>query len=135
MLKVTDQQIGEAIVDSGGIVVRIAERLNVSRTTIYLRLKASEELAELLGEEREATLDLAESKLIELIKAGDGPAIRFYLRTMGRHRGYTTRVEVEGRLEHSGQIQVYLPDNGRGDQPAANHNPSAGPWPKRDRGE
>lgn len=50
-----------------------------------LRLVREEALGELL--------DLAEAKLVELVKAGDLRAITFVLRTLGRDRGYSERME------------------------------------------
>lgn len=42
------------------------------------------------------TLDLAESKLVSAIGEGDMKSVFFFLRTKGKHRGYTERVETTG---------------------------------------
>ncbi len=70
-------------------------------------------LAAALENEREATLDLAESKAIELIKEGDSSMIRFFLATLGKHRGYVTKQEVSADVSATGGVVIFLPDNGR----------------------
>lgn len=102
-----------AISGSGGVMTTIAERLNVHRATVWRWSKEDEEIAEAITEELESTLDLTESKLLKLIREGDGPSIRFLLTTKGKHRGYTKKIEMDGNLQHGGQVSVYLPDNGR----------------------
>lgn len=102
-----------AISGSGGVIREIADRLNVNRVTVWRWSKENSEIAEAIQEELESTLDTAETKLIELINEKDGASVRFFLATKGRHRGYAKKIEMEGQLNHSGQVQIYLPDNGR----------------------
>jgi hypothetical protein len=52
-----------------------------------------------------AILDLAESKLLELIESGYFPAIKFLLVTKGRSRGYTEHLNITTDiLPHSARI-------------------------------
>lgn len=105
----------DAVKGTGGVLVEIARRYGVSRKTLWQWRKERPELLEIIAEEREEMIDRAESKLLEIIGEGDVSAIKYYLSTQGKERGYTTRTEqkIEGEVEHSGGVTIYLPDNGR----------------------
>ena len=53
-----------------------------------------------------------------MIKEGDGPSVRFFLRTVGRHRGYSERLVVEQtpepaqrpRVDMSAALRALSPD-------------------------
>lgn len=114
----------EAISGSGGVIQAIAERLGVTRAAVYKRIRSNPGLQAALKEESETSLDLAETKLLESIKAGDFQAVKLYLLTKGKGRGYTYRSEIEASVGVSGAVEIYLPDNGR-DALAA--NPASNP--------
>jgi len=90
-----------ALKKSGGNVTDAAKILDCSVFTIYYYLRKYKSLADLRKELVEATLDLAEDAMINKIKQGHWPAIRYYLSTKGKQRGYTERSEVvnSGKLE------------------------------------
>ena len=87
------------------MVTVIARRLAISRTHFYRLREQYATVAEALDDERESLKDLAESKLVQNIKAGDNTAIIFYLKTQAKERGYTERIDfrvqqqVETELE------------------------------------
>lgn len=85
-----------AILNSGGIVSAIAERLQCSWGTTKIWIDKYEECKTALQDETEKLLDIGESALVKNIKAGDERAIEFLLSTKGKHRGFTTRQEVTG---------------------------------------
>lgn len=91
--KITKKKLLEALEKSGGLITFAAEMLNVDRTAIYKFLHRHPELQEDLERIRERMLDLAESKLYEKIKDGDTAAIFFYLKCLGKRRGYIERQE------------------------------------------
>jgi hypothetical protein len=101
---VTDEQVAEALLKSGGIQAHAAAMLTeasgreISREALSVRISTNPHLQEAQLRARELTLDLAETKLIEGIKAGEPSLIKFYLETQGKHRGYTRRVEFAGNL-------------------------------------
>ncbi len=95
----TPQQVIEAIVGTGGIKSTIARRLDVSRWTVDNYLKRWKSVQEAYDEEREKIVDMAETKLLEKIKSGDYPAIRFFLMTQAKERGYVERQEVAHTVE------------------------------------
>jgi GH24 family phage-related lysozyme (muramidase) len=95
----TAEQVIEALKASAGIQAAAARRLGCDRNTIGNYIKRYATVRQALEEARDTTIDLAESKLIEKVQAGEWPAIAFTLktvgRTVGRHRGYVERQEYE----------------------------------------
>lgn len=103
----SDKSIADALHKSHGMIYKTAAALGCSHTTIYNRLKANAEvgnfeLQEIIDHYKGARVDNAEFRLDEAIDKGEGWAIAFTLRTIGRDRGYTEHTEVE----HSGKIEL-----------------------------
>ena len=98
----TNKDIEDALIACKGIYVAAAKWLkrerdkSITRQTLSKRIAASKHLREVCDEVVEQTLDWAESKLLELMAAGDKTAILFYLKCKGKKRGYTERQEVTG---------------------------------------
>ena len=93
--KVSKEKFLEALKGTMGIQTVIARKLGINRATVADYLKNDQELQDAFQQEKESALDLAESKLLQGINDGDAECIRFYLRTVGKSRGYTERVEQE----------------------------------------
>jgi hypothetical protein len=108
-------QLKEALRASGGYQTVAAQKLGTSQQCISARIKRSPALQQFVKEIENQYLDLAESKLITLIKAGNLGAICFYLKCKGRHRGYIERHEISG--EDGGPLTINLkwPTNGSED--------------------
>jgi uncharacterized protein YaaR (DUF327 family) len=87
------EQIQNAILKANGLVSVAAKVLNCDNQTIYNYIKEFPQLKDTLQEARDKTLDLAENKLFELINEKDKTAIIFFLKTIGRGRGYIERFE------------------------------------------
>jgi hypothetical protein len=94
-MKVTEQQIREALEMSGGFLSEAAKMLNISSPGLSKRIKHNTSLQESRESIKERYLDLAESKLIGLVKDGNLGAICFYLKCQGRHRGWVEKQEIE----------------------------------------
>jgi hypothetical protein len=90
----TDQQIGVALQRSYGLRYIAAQNLGVACSTITRRVDNSPELQTLLHESAEAGLDVAESALMQAVKAGKSWAVCFYLKCKGKARGYMERQEI-----------------------------------------
>jgi len=90
----TKEAMIKAIEGSFGNITLIAKRLDVYRSTVYDNIKKFD-LSDMIESEREKILDLAESKLIENIKAGKEVSIIFLLKTLGKSRGYVEKQELE----------------------------------------
>ena len=101
---VTKERFIEALRQSGGFLSYAARMCGVSSWTAR-RYITRWHLEELLDEITEEMGDLAEAKLFQLIRDGDGQAIRFYLETKHKHRGYTRRVENTGKDGDPIQVQ------------------------------
>jgi len=104
MSKLTNTQIKTALAETGGVMATAARRLGVSRDTLYRRVNATPELAEARALARDLFLDEAETALLDLVRAGNLPAVLFVLRVLGRHRGWTEQPESEGR----GRVTIRL---------------------------
>jgi hypothetical protein len=94
-----------------------AKMLGIARSTLYARLALEPALREARDEVRDETIDIVESKLIGAALAGEPWAVRFYLSTQARHRGYgppggcapiprDTLDTIEARIEAS-PIDLY----------------------------
>ena len=93
--RLRDDQIAAALKYCRGMIATAAHNLGVNRSTIYDRVQKSEKLRAIIEDERERMTDFAESKLIDSIKNGSDSAIRYYLSTQGRNRGYVLRTETD----------------------------------------
>ena len=108
----TDDQVAEALRSTGGIRSDAAALLKCSPSTIKRYIDRSEALATIASEVVEHVIDLAELKLVEAINAGNLTAIMFYLKTKGKHRGYTERHEVGGNDGGPVEIKAKLDFSG-----------------------
>jgi hypothetical protein len=90
------KQVENAIRGTRGIKSTIAERLGCSRQTLENYLVRYPELREAVESERDSIVDLAESKLITAVEAGETRAVMFVLETLGKGRGWSKRTEITG---------------------------------------
>lgn len=102
----TDKQIIDALEKCEGNISAAARALGASRTTVHNRISNSEKVKKEYDSVNEANLDRAENELMGLVKdkkhKDHFQALKFYLRTKGRERGFNERLE----LEHSGGLEV-----------------------------
>ena len=96
----TDQFDKETVIAAlernNGIVRYAALSLGVSRTTLYNYINKYKTVKKALKDSRESTIDYVEGKLMEQIGSGNITAIIYYLKTQGKHRGYSERFEHTG---------------------------------------
>lgn len=85
-----------ALFDSHGFVAVAAKRLGIHYTTLYKIIKQNPELKDNIIDQREFNLDVSESKLFNAVQNDQPWAIQFHLRTQGRTRGYSERLELTG---------------------------------------
>ncbi len=98
----------EALKQAHGMVYIAARLLNCQPQTIYNRLAKSEKLRDIREEARGLMIDTAELELFKQIRAGEMWAIKFYLTTQGRDRGYADRRELTG--PDGGPLQITIGD-------------------------
>lgn len=91
----TDAQVIAALQQSGGIMAHAARKLGLERSTLHKRVHESAKIKAAMDEAKETNLDVAESKLMKAVNEGQLPAIFFFLKCIGKHRGYVERQEHE----------------------------------------
>ena len=89
----------EALQNNMGNISEACKKANVGRTTYYDWLKADKRFAETVNDLQESLLDLAETRVHELLDDGHPATCRWFLETKGKDRGYTKRQELEGKVE------------------------------------
>lgn len=102
--KFTQEQIIAAVTETKGMVAVAARRLHCESDTIRNYAKRYPAVAAAIKEERQMMGDIAELGLFKAIQNGDLDAIKFYLKTVGKDRGYVERVESTGA--DGGPIEV-----------------------------
>lgn len=91
-----------AIEATKGMISLAARKLGCHPNTVRNYIERHPTVASAYREQREGSIDIAELKLLEAVQKGEGWAIAFLLRTIGRDRGYVERQEVQ----HEGTITV-----------------------------
>lgn len=95
--RITNQRVKEAIKGSYGIMTSIAKRAGCTRRALYYFLDKPEnkDLRNIIEEEKESLLDLAENNLIKAVKSKDKNerkwSTMFILNTKGTKRCYSNR--------------------------------------------
>jgi hypothetical protein len=91
--KFTPRQVIEALERSAGIRSAAARQLRCSPSTITYYIDKCPQIAEACEEIREGIIDMAEGQLVSAVQNGNLTAVIFTLKTIGRERGYSERVE------------------------------------------
>lgn len=96
--KRTVSEVIKAVRGSHGNLSFIAERLGINRRTLYRYRLRHPELQRVITSEEEAFADKVEDKLAALMNSGDPNvsfnAVKFFLQTKGRKRGYGDEQKV-----------------------------------------
>ena len=95
MKRPSDDTIIKILNNSAGMVTYAAEKLNVTYQTLYTWIKESPNLQQALQAIKEKHLDFAETQLLKKIKEGHEASIFFYLKCIGKDRGYIERTQFE----------------------------------------
>ncbi len=97
--KFTVEQCEQAITATRGNILAAAANLKCSRKAVYDKIKKYPKLQIVVDSQREEMLDFAEAKLYQQIRNDNLTAIIFFLKTQGRGRGYSSRLELEGAAD------------------------------------
>ena len=92
--KLTDTAIEQALIAARGLKTEAASILDCGISTVHRRIKQSARLQQVVSDQEERALDLAEQQLREAVALGRKWAIEFTLRYKGRERGYTDTRQV-----------------------------------------
>lgn len=95
MPQYTKQQVIQALQQSKGMVYVAARQLGCTPQTIYNHMKRSPDVQSAIEDARGEAVDVAELKLMQAINKGEAWAIALMLKTQGKDRGYTERLELE----------------------------------------
>jgi hypothetical protein len=96
------EHVAEALRKGAGIPSAAAKILgqaygrSVTADTIREYMKRHPKLRDEVEAQIEEHLDMAEAKLLTAINAGADWAVKFYLETQGKRRGYSRRQEIAG---------------------------------------
>lgn len=98
-MKVSKEQLIQAVDKSSGIVSHVAAILQIDTRTVKRYLSMIPEAQAAFEDAKGITIDLAESELLNIMQNREHPrqfdALVFVLKTIGKERGYTERVEQE----------------------------------------
>lgn len=112
MKKPTEKMIIETLEKTGGLIKPASIKLNVARKTLYHWIENSPTLKDAWNNCRDNNLDLAEHALLKQINDGNITAIIFYLKTIGRERGYIEKTEIGFSMEEDREkVRELFPKN------------------------
>jgi len=107
------KDVSAALVEARGVKAAAARHLGCSRNTIERYITLYPTVREAYELARAELIDLAESKLVEQLEAGEWPAVKYTLSTLGKDRGYVERSEsavqakVEAEIEHTQRLEGF----------------------------
>ena len=110
---ILDLDVAVALIRHDGNVTRVANQLLRSRRAIDTYISRDIALVDLKEDLYDMFVDDAEEKAKALTRAGDIGLLKFMLQTLGKKRGYVTRVEATGKDGKDLNVLFYLPKNGR----------------------
>jgi hypothetical protein len=105
-LPVKDEPLEKVILSFYGNISQIANHYGTNRRSIYERIKKSPYLQSVLEEAREFQLDFVESKLQQEINDGNIVAILFYLKCMGKKRGFIEKVSEDINITLNEPVKI-----------------------------
>lgn len=105
------EQLKKAAVEShyknNGNVSATCRAVNIGRTQFYQWKKDDKEFAAAIDNVTDFCIDKVEDALMGQIEKGDTTAIIFYLKTIGKKRGYVERSEqhITGQIKTFGKLE------------------------------
>ena len=104
----TDDQIEAALRSNAGLYSYAATSLCISNSTVGRRIAKSEHLQSVVKEINEVHLDLAVNGLVDALVDKAPWAVKLYINTKGRTRGFIHSNELSG--PDQGPIKIDLSD-------------------------
>jgi hypothetical protein len=97
MAVLTEESVAEALRELSGNMAAVARKFGVTRSSVQEYVAARESLRAVCLEEKEVLCDDIEGSFIRNARDNGNVAAQiFFLKTQGRHRGYSERVEIGG---------------------------------------
>lgn len=110
MTKITKKGLEKAVKGTGGILQAIANNIGCSRVGLWMYLEKHPEQRKIVTDELEAMKDLAEGSLFSQVKDRQQWAVKYFLATKAKDRGYVERTEsVVDSTVHSRKVFVIDP--------------------------
>ena len=113
--KFTLAQAEMALLKNYGNVSAAARALGVGHPTLFDRIKKNERLQKAREIAEEQALDMAEHSLLKAVRAGEGWATCFMLKTKGKKRGYVERQELTNAPDNPFTVSILGPVMGGGE--------------------
>ena len=93
--RVKTQRIIDCLREVNGLVSLAAKRVPCSMTTIYTRARDVAAVRQAIDECRSELVDYGELALRRAVIAGEPWAVAMVLKTLGKSRGYSEKIETE----------------------------------------
>ena len=93
----TAEQFIRAIPGTGGIITAIAKKVGCDWYTAKKYITEYATIKRAYDAEKETVKDVVESSLITKAKDGESWAVKYYLSTQAKDRGYVERQEITGK--------------------------------------
>lgn len=110
-MRLSKKKIISALKATGGMISPAAKKLGCSRQSLYQWIQKDEKIAEALETVREENLDFVETQLLQAAKNGQSWAVCFYLKCMGKARGFSEKVDAHV----TGDLKVEIKQFGKGE--------------------
>lgn len=98
--KYTAEIMIQALKETKGMVHLAAKKIGCSPTTVYTYAKRYPTVQAEIDNQRGEFLDITELALARAVQAGEGWAVCFTLKTIGKKRGYVEKQEIEQTTTH-----------------------------------
>ncbi|MCH9717479.1 MAG: hypothetical protein K0U52_10400 [Gammaproteobacteria bacterium] len=96
----------KALEEFYGIVSTASQSVGISRQTHYRWLEDDQEYKAKVQDIKNSAIDFVETKLFDCIKSEKETSIIFYLKTIGKSRGYVPRQEIDTGDNKEFRIEV-----------------------------
>lgn len=93
---ISDERLYQALEASAGLVGPAAEKLGISYSAVYQRVKKDPKAQAIILEVKEKVTDIAVTHLFNQIRAGKWEQIKYWLDRQAKDRGFTTSLELSG---------------------------------------
>ncbi len=100
--------IGQVLKDHYGIITKSAEALGITSVTLYKWINESVKLTEIFKESRILMIDTAESQLMKNITAGKETSVIFFLKCLGKQRGYIDKEQPDVQITNNTYKQINI---------------------------
>lgn len=90
----TNKQIVDVYIENLCHLKKTADTLGMSRQNLWYKIKHDDELKETLEQVSQLQIQYVEEHLMGKIEEGYFPAIKFYLESKAKHKGYGSSLEI-----------------------------------------